>query len=166
MNNIDKARITGAEFEFRALLPAGFELMGGVGYIDSEIRQYDVSPATVGNQLPNITKFKSNLSLQYSADIGDGVGLLVRGDWEHRGKTYFHEGGTAIGVPIRDALDLFNGQIRISLDSGWSASLWGKNLSNKNTTIRWLCPIIISRRGRAATVSTSSRRSERRLIGM
>ncbi|WP_374596687.1 TonB-dependent receptor [Sphingosinicella sp.] len=131
VNNIDKARITGAEFEFRALLPAGFELIGGVGYIDSEIRKYDVSPATVGNQLPNITKFKSNLSLQYSADIGDGLGLLVRGDWEHRGKTYFHEGGTAIGVPVRDALDLFNGQIRISLDSGWSASLWGKNLSNK-----------------------------------
>ncbi len=131
VNNIDKARITGAELEFRALLPAGFELVGGVGYIDSEILRYDASPITEGNQLPNITKFKSNVSLQYSADLGGGLGLLVRGDWEHRGKTYFHEGGTAIGVPVRDALDLFNGQIRLNLDGGWSASLWGKNLSNK-----------------------------------
>ncbi|MBV5273438.1 MAG: TonB-dependent receptor, partial [Lamprocystis purpurea] len=128
---IDKARITGAELEFRALLPAGFELIGGVGYLDSEILRYDASPITEGNQLPNITKFKSNVSLQYSADLGGGLDLLVRGDWEHRGKTYFHEGGTAIGVPVRDALDLFNGQIRLNLDGGWSASLWGKNLSNK-----------------------------------
>ncbi|ABQ68085.1 TonB-dependent receptor [Rhizorhabdus wittichii RW1] len=130
VNNIDKARIKGAELEVQARLPEGFALFGGLGYTDTNIRKYDANPTTVGNQLPNTTKFKTNMSLQYTRDIGTSE-LLIRGDWEHRGKTYFHEGGTPIGIPIRDPLDLFNGQVRLTLASGWSASLWGKNLSNK-----------------------------------
>ncbi|WP_232476075.1 TonB-dependent receptor [Flavisphingomonas formosensis] len=130
VNNIDKARIKGLEFEAQAKLPYGFALFGGLGYTDAKIRKYTANPTTVGNQLPNTTKFKTNLALQYTQDLG-GMDLLIRGNWEHLGKTYFHEGGTAIGVPIRDPLNLFDGQIKLSLASGWSASLWGKNLTNK-----------------------------------
>ena len=130
VNNIDKARIKGIEFELHARPFSGFDIFGGLGYTDAKIRQYSANPVTVGNQLPNTTKFKTNLTLQYTYAIGSSE-LMIRGDWEHRGKTYFHEGGTAIGVPIRDPLDLFNGQIKLTLANGWGASLWGKNISNK-----------------------------------
>jgi iron complex outermembrane receptor protein len=131
VNNIDKARIDGVELEMRTVLGGGFQLMGGLGYIDSKIQRYAASPIAEGNQLPNITKFKTNFAVQYGTTFSNGMDLMLRGDWEHRGKTYFHEGGTPIGVPVRDPLDLFNANVRLNINGGWSASVWGKNLSNK-----------------------------------
>jgi iron complex outermembrane receptor protein len=56
---------------------------------------------------------------------------LVRIDLEHRGKTYFHEGGTPIGIPVRDALDLVNVRLGLETSSGWAVTLWGKNLGDE-----------------------------------
>jgi len=131
VNNIDRARIRGVEGELQVKFSDSFSLFGGASYADGLIRAFAANPSIVGNQLPNTTPFKTSLSLQYQTALSSNLQLVIRPEWEHVGKTYFHEGGTPIGVPIRDPLDLFNGQIRFNLANGWSASLWGKNLSNK-----------------------------------
>jgi iron complex outermembrane receptor protein len=131
VNNIDKARIRGVEGELQVRFSDSFSLFGGASYFHGVIRKFAANPSIVGNNLPNTTPFKTSLSLQYQAALSDDLRLLIRPEWEHLGKTYFHEGGTPIGVPIRDPLNLINGHIKLSLNSGWSASLWGKNLTNK-----------------------------------
>ena len=131
VTNIDKAHIKGAELEINALLARGFSVFGGAGYSDAVIEDYAANPAAVGNQVPYNTKIKLTAGTQWRHELTSGVSGVVRVDLEHRGKTYFHEGGTPIGIPVRDALDFVNARLGIETDGGWAVTLWGKNLGDK-----------------------------------
>ena len=63
--------------------------------------------------------------------LTDDLDLVFRGDWQRRGKTYFHEGGTFVGVPVRDPINFVSGRIALDHVNGWSISVWGKNLLNE-----------------------------------
>jgi iron complex outermembrane receptor protein len=131
VTNIDKVRIVGGELEATAVLGQGFTLYGSLGYTDAKIKAYAANLAAVGNQVPYNTKLKTNLGAQYRGQVSDGVNIVARVDWEHRGKTYFHEGGTPIGIPVRDPLNLINARLGVEANGGWALTVWGKNLTNK-----------------------------------
>jgi iron complex outermembrane receptor protein len=129
--NIDKVHIKGAELELNALLASGFSVFGGAGYSDAKIEEYAVNTAAIGNQVPYNTKLKVNVGTQWRHSLSGGLSSLVRVDLEHRGKTYFHEGGTPIGIPVRDSLNLVNARLGLETSDGWAVTLWGKNLGDE-----------------------------------
>ncbi len=127
VNNIDAVDISGAEVEFIWLAASGFSVHGGVGYNDAEIVAFGANPVAVGNQVPYTSKLTSNLGWQLERALSGSVDLIARVDWERRGKTYFHEGGTIVGVPVRDPLDLV--AARVAFKTGdYTFAVWGKNL--------------------------------------
>ena len=127
VNNIDLVDISGAEVEFTWLASRGFSIHGGVGYADSEIVEYAANPTAVGNQVPYTSKLTTNLGGQVEQSLSSSVDLVVRVDWEHRGETWFHEGGTLVGVPVRDPLDLASARVAFQT-SVYTFAFWGKNL--------------------------------------
>jgi iron complex outermembrane receptor protein len=106
-------------------------VFAGVGYSDATIEKYAANPAAEGNQVPYNTRLKLNVGAQWRHRINAALSTVARLDLEHRGKTYFHEGGTPVGIPVRDELDLVNARLGLETDGGWAVTLWGKNLGDK-----------------------------------
>jgi iron complex outermembrane receptor protein len=131
VNNVDKVVINGAELEITALATDWLTLFGGVGYSDAEIKRYEDNPAAVGNQVPYNTKLKFTVGAQVRRELVAGLSGVARVDLEHRGKTYFHEGGHPIGIPVRDPVDLLGARLGIETKDGWSVMLWGRNLTDE-----------------------------------
>ena len=127
VRNVDAVEISGAEVEFTWLAATGFSVHGGVGYNDAEIVEFAANPAAVGNQVPYTSKLTSHLGSQLERSLTPSVDLVVRVDWERRGKTWFHEGGTIVGVPARNPLDLVSARIAFRTKA-YTFAVWGKNL--------------------------------------
>ena len=127
VNNIDVVDISGVEVEFTWLAARGLSIHGGVGYNDSEIVEYAANPVAVGNQVPYTAKLTSSLGWQLERSLSSSVGLIARVDWERRGKTHFHEGGTIVGVPVRNPLDLVSARVAFK-PGGYTFGVWGRNL--------------------------------------
>lgn len=128
VTNIDRVDVWGAELEWVLRPSDSFKFFGGLGYTDAEIKDYAANPAAVGNQVPYTTKFTVSSGFEYEARLSDSWDIVFRGDWQRRGKTYFHEGGTFVGVPVRDPINFVSGRIALENVNGWSLSVWGKNL--------------------------------------
>ncbi|MBN8499655.1 MAG: TonB-dependent receptor [Sphingomonadales bacterium] len=131
VTNIDRVNVWGAELEWTLRPAQGFKVFGGIGYTDSKIAEYAANPAAVGNQVPYTTKLTISAGAEYVAPVSDKVNLVIRTDWQRRGKTYFHEGGTFVGVPVRNPINFVNGRIAFEHERGWSLAVWGKNLLNE-----------------------------------
>lgn len=131
VTNVDKVRINGAELEATLRFGRALALFGGVGYSDAEIREYAENPAAIGNQVPYNTKLKWTLGLQGSHELSADLTGTFRVDFEHRGKTWFHEGGHPVGIPVRDPLGLLGARIGVETKSGWSVAAWGRNLTDE-----------------------------------
>lgn len=131
VTNIDNVHITGGELEAQYKVVKDVSVYGSVGYADAKIEKYAANPAAIGNQVPYNTKLKLNGGVQWRHHFAGSLSSLVRLDVERRGKTYFHEGGTPIGIPVRDPLTLLNSRIGIETDTGWQLTAWARNLTNK-----------------------------------
>jgi iron complex outermembrane receptor protein len=131
VNNVDRVEITGAELEAIAEVGESWMLSAGVGYSDAEIKEFDANPAAVGNQVPYNTKLKWTAGIQYRHDLFNGASGFARLDWEHRGRTDFHEGGHPIGIPSRDPLDLLQMRLGLKIGDGWSITGWVRNLTDE-----------------------------------
>lgn len=131
VTNIANVHITGGELEAQYRLVRDLTLFGSAGYADAKIERYAANPAAIGNQVPYNTKLKLNAGAQWRHHFQGSVGSFLRLEVEHRGKTYFHEGGTPIGIPVRDPLTLLNTRLGLETDDGWQVTLWGRNLTDK-----------------------------------
>lgn len=131
VTNIDRVNVWGAELEWMLRPMNNFSFFGGIGYTDAEIRKYEANPAAIGNQVPYTTKLTISAGFEYVAPVTSSLDIVLRGDWERRGKTYFHEGGTFVDVPTRDAINFVSGRIALEHVNDWTISVWGKNLLDK-----------------------------------
>jgi len=131
VTNIDNVHITGGELEAQFRVVKDLTIYGSAGYADAKIEKYADNPAAIGNQVPYNTKLKLNAGAQWRHHYTGSLSSFVRLDVERRGKTYFHEGGTPIGIPVRDALTLLNSRLGFETDDGWQVAVWGRNLANK-----------------------------------
>lgn len=131
VTNIDRVDIKGVELEWALRPAAGFKVFGGLGYTDAEIKKYAANPAAIGNQVPYTTKLTISSGVEYVAPLSDTYNAVLRADWQRRGKTYFHEGGTFVGVPVRDPINFVSARIALENSKGWSLAVWGKNLLNE-----------------------------------
>lgn len=131
VTNIDKVDISGVELEWNLRPTRDFKIFGSVGYTNATIKAYAANPAAIGNQVPYTTKLTISSGFEYDARLTADYSLVFRGDWQRRGKTYFHEGGTFVGVPVRNPINFVNGRIALENEKGWSLAVWGKNLLNE-----------------------------------
>lgn len=131
VNNVDEVDVFGGEVEIMVRPDDNLKLYGGFGYTDSEIKRYDFNAATmasVGNQVPFTVKTTLNAGFEHVLPLSSNYDVISRLDWERRGKTFFHEGGTFIGVPVRDPINFLSARVALANANGWAVSVWGKNL--------------------------------------
>jgi len=132
---ITKTRLQGVELEMKAVPVRNLTLLGGIGYTDSEIRENLLDPSVVGNRSPYVPRTTLNLGAQYRAEIGDLMNAVFRVDYRRMGEQYWD---TANSNP-RPAINLVDARVSMqSVNSAWSVTLWGRNLTDKRYLAEWL----------------------------
>jgi iron complex outermembrane receptor protein len=146
VTTIDKAKISGFEADFDWAVSQNFRLYGGLGLLDSKIKENINRPLSVGNDMPQAPGQTYNLGGQYDMAIGDNWNLLARLDWQYVGKMWFH---TLQGEEVPTIWQVFFGpgldsnmsrarrdsystvDARLSLSNeNWIFTLWGRNLTD------------------------------------
>ncbi len=136
--NIPKSEILGGELEFAAQPADSLELNVGVGFVDSEIKEYrDVAgvlvpgDAIIGSKVPGAPVWTLNLSLQHTLPLANATDLVSRLDYEHRGKTYW----TLDNVDSQRPYDLLNLSLALTRQR-WEARFFVDNLLEEDY-IEW-----------------------------
>lgn len=112
IGNIDRVDIFGVELEVQALVADGLQIFAALGTTDTQIKEYALDPSFIGNHTPKSTSFTGNLGFQYKAPISDTFDLLVRADYEHRGKKYWQ----VDNLDVQGPLNLLGARIGIEND--------------------------------------------------
>lgn len=128
--NVPKTDILGGEFEISAIVTEALLINFGVGFTDSEIKQYEGVPGVlvpaseiIGRKVPGAPVASLNLALQHTKSLSDQMNLVSRIDYEHRGKTYW----TLDNVDTQSAYSLTNLSVELASER-WSTRLYVKNL--------------------------------------
>jgi iron complex outermembrane receptor protein len=149
VTTIEETMISGFEADFNFLATENLSIFGGVGFLDSEIKQNNNRPLSVGNDVPQAPDETFNLGGQFDFSVGNNVNMYVRADWQHVGEMWFHTlqgertptiwdafSGTGgfvtqdFSKTRRDAYDTVNLRIGIEGES-WSATAWGRNITDE-----------------------------------
>ena len=132
LGNLDRVNYTGAEFEVRGRILDGFDGYVGVGFTDSDIKESRRAASDVGNEAPLVSRYTTNVGLQYRHVLRAGLSAFVRSDVEVIGPTWFYPDN----FTVRDPVTLLN--VRLGIDgTSWSASVWAKNLTDKQYNAEW-----------------------------
>lgn len=138
-DNVPKGILKGIELEGRVRLPLGFQLDGNISFLQSELKSFITQNPDLpghptvnldGNRFPYAPGTTTNLGLQRVfgfGKFGDGV---LRVDFQHVTDT-FEDVFNTTNTNFRPAYSLWNASYKQSFTNGWSALLWGKNLTNK-----------------------------------
>jgi iron complex outermembrane receptor protein len=148
VTTIDKARIRGLEADFDWAVTQNFRLYGGLGLLNSKIKENINRPLSVGNDVPQAPDQTYNLGGQYDMAIGNNWNLMARLDWQYVGKMWFH---TLQGEEVPTIWQVFFGPnidsnmsrarrdayqtlaARLSLSNeNWIFTLWGRNLTDND----------------------------------
>ena len=154
VTTIDELSIQGFEMDIEVDLSEDITLFGGIGLLDSEIKENQNRPLTVGNSAPQAPDQTFNLGLNWDYTLTQDIIMTTRIDWQYVGETFFHTlqgertptiwdffGTLGGGVPpgphsqdfsraSRDAYNTLN--LRVIFDAeNWSVALWGKNITDE-----------------------------------
>lgn len=146
IENAAESNSRGFELEFVAIPAEGWNIIGGIGYIDPEYEEFflevndPANPGGVIEQDVSDRKFADtpdwtgNLGIQYETSLGFGGQLRLRTDMAYRGEIYYTFDDTLSGY---DTLNVggyttYNAGITyISRDQHWEVSLYGSNLTDQ-----------------------------------
>jgi iron complex outermembrane receptor protein len=136
--NVPKSEIAGGELEL-TMQPSDTLLLNvGIGFTDSEIREYEDIPGVlvpaseiIGKKVPGAPVLSANLALQHTAAMNESLNLVSRVDFEHRGKTYW----TLDNVDTQSAYNLTN--LSLALESErWTTRIYVNNVFDEQY-IEW-----------------------------
>lgn len=148
VTTIDEAEVSGFEADFTWQATNLLRLYGGIGLLDSEIKQNVNRPLSVGNDMPQAPDKTYNLGGQFDFPVGESWNLMARLDWSYVGDMWFHvmQGertptiwqvffGPGIEQDFsrakRDAYSTVNARLALS-NQNWTVTLWGRNLTDEN----------------------------------
>jgi iron complex outermembrane receptor protein len=132
LGNLDRVNYTGAEFEVQGRILDGFDAYLGVGITDSDIRESRRAASDVGNEAPLVSRYTTNVGLQYRHAVRNELSAFVRSDIEVIGPTWFYPDN----FTERDPVGLLN--LRLGVDHrSWSATFWAKNLTDTTYNAEW-----------------------------
>jgi iron complex outermembrane recepter protein len=132
LGNLDRVDYNGAEFEVRGRILEGLDGYVGLGLTDSDIKASRRAATDVGKQAPLVSKYTTNVGLQYRRPLSSELSAFVRSDLEVIGPTYFYPDNFTVRDPVR-LVDL-----RFGIDrKSWSATVWARNLTDKRYNAEW-----------------------------
>ena len=107
IENAGKAETYGAEvgFQFRPI--DALTIAANYGYLQSEIKEFDFTPASVGRDLPRAPHHTFSTTAEYIYPIADWVDWRLRGEYSQRSKYITRIGNVASGYDV-DGYDLLN----------------------------------------------------------
>jgi iron complex outermembrane recepter protein len=132
LGNLDRVNYTGAEIEVQGRIFAGFNGYVGLGFTNSDIKESRRAASDVGNEAPLVSRYTTNVGLQYRHAVRSGLSAFVRSDIEVIGPTWFYPDN----FTERDPVGLLN--LRLGVDGrSWSAAVWSKNLTDTQYNAEW-----------------------------
>jgi iron complex outermembrane receptor protein len=132
LGNLDRVNYTGAEVEVQGRILDGFDAYLGLGFTDSDIKESRRAATDVGNEAPLVSRYTTNVGLQYRHSLRNELSAFVRSDIEVIGPTWFYPDN----FTERDPVTLLN--LRLGVDSrSWSATFWAKNLTDNKYNAEW-----------------------------
>jgi len=132
LGNLDRVNYTGAEFEVQGRILDGFDGYFGLGITDSDIKESRRAASDVGKEAPLVSRYTTNVGLQYRHSLRTELSAFVRSDIEVIGPTWFYPDN----FTERDPVGLLN--LRLGVDSkSWSATVWAKNLTDNKYNAEW-----------------------------
>jgi iron complex outermembrane receptor protein len=156
VTTIEKVKISGFEADFNWAVSDSFRLYGGLGLLDSEIKENINRPYSVGNDVPQAPEETYNLGGQLDLPISNNWSMMARLDWAYVGEMWFHTlqdqtdgNGNVITTPTiwqfffgpglesdmsrakRDAFSTVNARLSFS-NQNWIFTLWGRNLTDED----------------------------------
>ncbi len=138
--NAGAARVWGLELEPNWQITDSLDLYSNMAFADGKYtktfkcaNQFGVQVDCTDRRIKGLPKFKAGTGLRFSPVIASLPGRLTfNGSWDHTSKVYNNIANEPELVQT-PPLDLFNASIAWrSPDNRWSASLEGRNLSNKH----------------------------------
>lgn len=154
VTTIDELEIRGFELDVNYRVTDNLTLFGGLGIIDSEIKENRNRPLSVGNEAPQTPEESATLGILYEQEIASDILMTARLDYQYVGETFFHTlqgeqtptiwdffGTLGGGVPpgphpqdfskaSRESYGTVNA--RVSFDNGsWNVALWATNLTDE-----------------------------------
>ena len=138
--NAAKAEIKGIDVDFIVRPADGFQIAGGVGYVDSEYKKFPNGPTftptvgfpfgntvgsadLAGNRTQRAPKFTLSLAPSYTARAGNGEITFAASFYHNSG--YFSDPENRLRQP---SYDLVNASVGYEWDSGLGVRGWVKNL--------------------------------------
>jgi iron complex outermembrane receptor protein len=154
VTTIEELEISGFELDVEAEITDSFKVFGGIGLLDSEIKENRNRPLTVGNKAPQSPDATYTLGFSYEQPVGDDYWVTTRVDYQYTGETFFHTlqgeqtptiwdffGTLGGGVPpgphpqdfsnaSRDSFSTLNARIALEADT-WTLAVYGKNITDE-----------------------------------
>lgn len=147
VTTIEEVEIQGVEADFNYVANDYVSIFGGIGLLNSEIKENRNRPLTVGNDVPQAPEKTFNLGASLEIPMNNNMNFFARADWQYVGETWFHtlqgEQTPTIWQAFfgpgllqdfsnskRDAYDTLNLRMGISGDS-WSVTAWGRNVTDE-----------------------------------
>jgi iron complex outermembrane receptor protein len=148
VTTIDEAEVSGFEADFTWQATDVLRVYGGIGLLDSEIKENINRPLSVGNDLPQAPEETYNLGAQLDIPVAESWNLMARLDWNYVGDMWFHtlqgeevpsiwqifgtfgpDVKSNMGRAQRDAYSTINARLALS-NANWTFTLWGRNLGD------------------------------------
>jgi len=133
--NVPRSRVIGFDFDATVKPVDGLTLRGSVGYADSKIKDfagYDAfnTPVDLSGKSFNFSpKWTANADVEYRFPVGS-MEAFVGGDMSYNGATYADLAQTS-SLRI-DPYTIYGVRAGVGApDRSWTATVWGKNVSNK-----------------------------------
>lgn len=129
--NIPKSRIYGAEADLSVRASDKVSLRAGLGLLSTEIKTGTVGADNVaGNRLSNAPKLTFNAGIDLTVFDGGSGKLSLHPEMSYQTDQYFEVKN--ISRLNQTGYALLSGHIDWESEDGrWNASIWGKNLTNK-----------------------------------
>ncbi len=161
LGNVGKVRLQGVELETALKVARGVSLSGNLAYNDAKYRSYDNAPAPVeyqaylatvqgvtarsttlsltGYQLIGAPKWTGNATLNWELPVSGSVNLTGYANASYRSSAALINPRSRFGWQA--AYVLANAGLGLAaVDGSWSASLWAKNLFNREYAIAFAAP--------------------------
>lgn len=133
LRNLAKARVNGLEVDATLRPFRGFDLRGGVAWIDTRIDD-PAQPVFDSNDLPLAAKFSANLLARYQFAIGDGWDMAIQIDGKHSGAYFLNAENTPY---LREKPHtLVNARVGLIAERGWDLALWARNITRESFAVQ------------------------------
>lgn len=119
VDNLGESQVQGIEVSFDAMLTPDWDIYGGIGYTDTEIKEYEDVPAYKGREFQHARNLTANLGTSYSFADGWNANVNI----SHASE----------GAPRLDSLDtVTSAYTLVNAKLGYETEHWGVSLYANN----------------------------------